>query len=132
MDLLGIHVSIAALLLRLVIGVTFIIHGYPKFSAQQRKQGGEWMKSMGLSSGFILFGAIIEFFGGIALVLGLFVRIIAPLFALWMLSTTWLSKAKMGKKFAGGYEIDVVLLVASLALAAIGAGVFSIDYLLGI
>lgn len=132
MDLLGIHVSIAALLLRLVIGVTFIIHGYPKFSVQQRKQGGEWMKSMGLSSGFILFGAIIEFFGGIALVLGLFVRIIAPLFALWMLSTTWLSKAKMDKKFAGGYEIDVVLLVASLALAAIGAGVFSIDYLLGI
>jgi putative oxidoreductase len=115
-----------------VIGFNFIVHGYPKFSAQQRKQGGEWMKSMGLSSGFILFGAIVEFFGGIALVLGLFVQIIAPLFALWMLSTTWLSKAKMNKKFAGGYEIDVVLLVASLALAAIGAGAFSIDHLLGI
>jgi putative oxidoreductase len=131
-SLLGIHTSIAALLLRLVIGSVFTIHGYPKFSAEQRKQGGEWMKSMGLPSGFILFGAVVEFFGGLAILLGLFTQIIALLFALWMLSTTWLSKVKMKKKFAGGYEVDVILLVASLALAAIGAGALSIDHLLGI
>jgi uncharacterized membrane protein YphA (DoxX/SURF4 family) len=130
--LLGIHVSIAALLLRLVIGVVFIIHGYPKFSAEQRKQGGEWMKSLGLSSGFILLGAVVEFFGGIAILLGILTQIIAPLFALWMLATTWLAKVKMKKKFVGGYELDIILLVASLALAAIGAGAFSIDRLLGI
>jgi len=40
-----------------------------------------------------------------------------------MLPTTWLSKVKMKKKFAGGYEVDIILLVASLALAAIGGGV---------
>src|SRR5208283_5839884 len=96
-SLFGVHLSVAALLLRLVIGVVFIIHGYPKFSAAQRKQGGEWMKSMGLPSGFILFGAVVEFFGGIALVLGIFTQVIAVLFALWMLSTTWLQKVKMKK-----------------------------------
>jgi uncharacterized membrane protein YphA (DoxX/SURF4 family) len=132
MNMLGFHVSIAALLLRLAIGGVFVIHGYPKFSAAQRKQGGEWMKSMGLPAGLILFGAVVEFFGGIALILGLFTQVIALLFALWMLSTTWLSKAKMQKKFVGGYEVDVILLVASLALAAIGAGAFSIDRLLAI
>jgi putative oxidoreductase len=131
-DLLGVHLSVAALLLRLVIGCVFIVHGYPKFSAEQRKQGREWMKSMGLSAGFILFGAVVEFFGGIALLLGILTQVVAALFALWMLSTTWLAKAKMKKKFAGGYEIDIILLVASVALAALGGGVFSIDHLLGI
>ena len=103
----GVHVSVAALLLRLTIGVVFIVHGYPKFSATQRKQGGDWMKSMGLPMGFILFGAVVEFFGGIAILLGILTPVIAGLFALWMLSTTWLSKVKMKKKFAGGYEIDI-------------------------
>jgi putative oxidoreductase len=130
--MLGVHVSVTALLLRLVIGFTFILHGYPKFSAEQRKQGGEWMKSLGLPKGFILFGAVVEFFGGIAIILGIFTQIIAPLFAVWMLSTTWVSKVKMKKKFVAGYEVDVLLLVGSLALAAIGAGAFSIDHLLGI
>jgi putative oxidoreductase len=132
MNMLGVHVTVAALLLRLVIGAVFIVHGYPKFSAEQRKQGGEWMKSLGLPSGFILFGGIVEFFGGVAILLGVFTQIIAILFALWMLSTTWLSKVKIKKKFAGGYEVDVILLVASLALAALGAGALSIDHLLGL
>ena len=127
----GVHLSVAALLLRLVIGVVFVIHGYPKFSTEQRKQGGQWMKSMGLPSGFILLGAIVEFFGGIALLLGILTQIIAALFALWMLATTMLSKGKMKKKFVGGYEVDIILLFASLALAAIGPGALSIDHLLG-
>jgi uncharacterized membrane protein YphA (DoxX/SURF4 family) len=90
------------------------------------------MKSMGLLGGFALFGGVVGFFGGIAILLGIFTSIVALLFALWMLSTTWLSVAKMKKKFVGGYEIDVITLLASLALAALGAGVFSIDYLLRI
>ena len=90
------------------------------------------MKSMGLPGGFILFAAIVEFFGGVALLLGILTPVIALLSALWMLSTTWLSKFKAMKKFAGGYEIDVVLLVASLALALLGAGAISLDHLLGL
>ncbi len=126
----GVHLSVAALLLRLIIGAVFIMHGYPKFSTAQRKQGWEWLKSMGLPGGLILFAAVAEFFGGLALLLGILTQIIAVLFALFMLSTTWLSKVKMKKKFVGGYEVDVILLVASLALAALGAGAFSIDHLL--
>jgi uncharacterized membrane protein YphA (DoxX/SURF4 family) len=128
----GVHLSVAALVLRVAIGGLFVVHGYPKLGAQQRKQGAEWMKSMGLPGGFILFGGIVEFFGGIAILLGVFTSIIASLFALWMLSTTWLSAAKMKKKFVGGYELDIILLLASLALAAIGGGIFSIDHLLRI
>ncbi len=130
--LFGVHLSVAALILRVAIGGLFIIHGYPKLGAQQRKQGAEWMKSMGLPGGFILFGGIVEFFGGISVLLGVFTSIIALLFAVWMLSTTWLAAGKMKKKFVGGYELDIILLLASLALAAIGGGIFSIDHLLRI
>jgi uncharacterized membrane protein YphA (DoxX/SURF4 family) len=49
-----------------------------------------------------------------------------------MLSTTWLAAGKMKKKFVGDYELDIILLLASLALAAIGSGIFSIDHLLRI
>jgi putative oxidoreductase len=130
--LFGIHLSVAALILRVAIGGLFIIHGYPKLGAQQRKQGAEWLKSIGVPGGFLLFGGVVEFFGGIAILLGIFTSMIAVLFALWMLSTTWLSAAKMKKKFVAGYELDIILLLASLALAAIGGGIFSIDYLLRI
>ena len=128
--LFGVQVSVAAIILRLAIGGLFIIHGYPKLGAQQRKQGAEWMKSMGLPGGFILLGGVVEFFGGIAMLLGVFTSIIALLFAIWMLSTTWLAAGKMKKKFVGGYELDIILLLASLALAAIGGGIYSIDHLL--
>ena len=130
--LFGVQVSVAAVILRLAIGGLFIIHGYPKLGAQQRKQGAEWMKSMGLPGGFILLGGVVEFFGGLAMLLGVFTSIIALLFAVWMVSTTWLAAGKMKKKFVGGYELDIILLLASLALAAIGGGVFSIDHLLRI
>jgi putative oxidoreductase len=127
----GVHVSMASLLLRLAVGVLFVIHGYPKLGAGT-KGTGEWLKTMGLTAGFAPFAGVVEFFGGLALLLGILTPIVAVLSALWMVSTTWLSVVKMKKKFVGGYELDIVLLLASLALAAVGAGRFSVDYLIGI
>ncbi len=105
--LFGASIDIPALILRLALGSVFIIHGYPKLTAKQRNQGGAWMKTVGIPAGMILFGGIVEFFGGLALLLGILVPMIALLSALWMLSTTWFSKAKIKKKYAGGYEIDI-------------------------
>ncbi len=127
----GVNVGIAALLLRLATGALFAIHGYPKLGANRKAAAG-WMKSMGMPAGLATFAGIVEFLGGIALLLGLFTPIIAALFAPYMLSTAWLQKAKMKKKYAGGYELDVTLAIASLALAAIGSGSFSVDHLLGL
>lgn len=127
----GLHLSTASLLLRLTIGSSAIIHGYPKLTSG-RKGAADWLKSIGLPSGLALFAGVVEFFGGIVLLLGMFTQILAALGALWMLSTTWLSIAKIKKKYVGGYELDVILMLASLALAALGGGRFSLDYLLKI
>lgn len=141
--LFGPHLSVAALLLRIMIGGSFIVHGYPKLVhyswvpkswVQGRKRESDWLRSIGLPGGFFLFAGVIEFLGGIALLLGILTSIVAVLFALWMFSTAWLSVAKLAKRYTsiGGYDVDITLLLASLALAVIGGGLFSIDHLLGI
>ncbi len=90
------------------------------------------MKSVGMPAAMIPFGGFVEFVGGLALILGLLTPIVAALSALWMLSTTWFAISKLKKKFAGGYELDILLLLAALALALLGSGVYSIDHLLGL
>ncbi len=122
-------VDLASITLRLAIGSAFMIHGYPKL--KQNEQGKGWMKSMGLPTALIPFAGVVEFFGGLGLILGILTPIIAFLSALWMLSTTWLSVTKIKKKYAGGLEIDITLLLASLALTFLGGGTFSIDHLIG-
>jgi putative oxidoreductase len=125
----GSYVDIAALFLRLAVGSLFMIHGYPKLTSQR---SGTWMKSVGMPTAIVPLAGIIEFFGGLALLLGILTPVVALLSALWMLSTTWFSITKVKKKYMGGYEIDVTLLLAALALTFLGAGSFSIDHLLGI
>ena len=126
------NIDLSSVILRLAVGTLFMVHGYPKLTAAQRKQGGAWMKSMGLPAAMVPFGGVVEFFGGLALILGLLTPIVAILSALWMLSTTGFSITKLKKKYAGGYEIDVTLFLAALALALLGSGIYSIDYLLGL
>jgi putative oxidoreductase len=130
--LFGSSVDLPSLILRVAVGTLFIIHGYPKLTAAQRQQGGAWMKSVGLPAAMVPLGGVFEFFGGLALVLGLLTPIVAVLSSLWMLSTTWFSISKVKKKYAGGYEIDITLLLAALALALLGSGTYSIDHLLGL
>jgi putative oxidoreductase len=118
------NLDAVSLLLRFTLGAVFAIHGYPKLK-NGGKQAGEWLKSMGIPSGFGLFAGIVEFFGGIALILGLLTTLVAVLFAIWMAALIWLSVFKIHKKFMGGYELDVLLLIFSIVLAAIGGGAFT-------
>src|SRR5437016_12611754 len=120
--------DLASIILRLAIGSAFMIDGDPKL--KQNEQGNGWMKSMGLPTALIPFAGVVEFFGGLGLILGILTQIIALLSALWMLSTTWLSVTKIKKKYQGGLEIDITLLLAALALTFLDGGTFSNDHLI--
>ncbi|HZD13225.1 MAG TPA: DoxX family protein [Candidatus Binatus sp.] len=122
----------AVLILRLFAGLLFIVHGYPKLFGSQRKMALGFMKSKGMPSWMATFGGVAEFFGGLALILGILTPIIAFLFVLWMISTTWFSKTKLQKKLQGGYEFDLTLLAISIAIVLLGSGVFSVDHLISI
>ncbi len=131
MTIFGSYPDLAALILRLAVGTLFVYHAYPKLTTK-RKEGEGWMKSIGMPAVITPFGGFVEFFGGLALILGLLTPIIAALSALWMLSTTWFSISKLKKKYMSGYELDITLLLAALALTLLGAGIYSIDHLLGL
>ena len=84
-SILGAQTDIASLLLRLTLGAVFIIHGYPKLK-DLGKGSGQWLKNMGLPAGLGFLAGIVEFFGGVALIIGLLMPIVAALFVLWTAS----------------------------------------------
>jgi putative oxidoreductase len=128
---LGTLLSLGSILLRLSIGIDFVVEGYSK-SGAGRKENEDWLKSLGVNARFVPFAMTVEILGGIALLIGLLTPLAALLAALWMISTMWLRIAKDKEKFVGGYELDIVIFLAALALAVIGGGMFSLDALLGI
>ena len=139
-SLIGWHPSFSALILRLALGAVFIAHGYPKlFKAPGPKGFAQWLGSLKIPAPlfFAYVVGIAEFFGGILLVLGLCTRLAALLIAVNMIVATWKVKFKTGLvtkvmegSWAGGFELDMSLFAMAVALAATGAGSFSVDALL--
>jgi putative oxidoreductase len=71
--------------------------------------------------------SILEFAGGIALILGLLTRIVAALLAMDMLGAIFLVHLPNGFFLPNGYEFALILFCACAALAAAGAGAYSAD-----
>jgi putative oxidoreductase len=129
-SIFGPQVDLAALVLRVALGGLFIYHGYPKMK-DIGKGTGQWVKSIGLPAAVGPLAAIAEFFGGIAVLTGTLTTVVAALFVLWTAGLVWVSRVRIKKKFAGGYELDILLLAVSLILFLLGGGVYSVDHLIG-
>lgn len=125
-----------AVLIRLVLGVALVKHGYPKAKGGW-KQGGQWMRSVGVPSVTAIFATIIEFLGGALLIVGLIVPVVSAFIVLQFASITLVKKSKMHAVFMSGgkgepsYEIDVLYLALGLVLIVLGGGALSLDKLLG-
>jgi len=105
-----------ALLVRVWVGTNFILHANLKLPKKGREQAGQWMKSMGLPAAAASLATVLELLGGILLIVGLIVPIVAVLFAIEMVSTSWLRKVKMKNAYIGGYESDVLYLLLAIVL----------------
>ena len=91
---------------------------------------GQWLESVGIAPGYFmaLLAGSGEFFGGLALVLGLLVRPAALVTA--VVSLVAMFSVHWSKGFFitnGGYEYALALLVVSVALLIDGAGRLSLD-----
>ena len=120
--------SLALLLLRVGLGIIFIFHGYPKlFTHTHDMMAG--FQHMGFPPFFVYIAGVIEFFGGIVLILGLFTRIAALLLACEMTIAVLKVHLPQGPiTEVKNYEFPMVLAVACFALATIGAGMISLDH----
>ncbi|GBE07642.1 MAG TPA: DoxX family protein [Gammaproteobacteria bacterium] len=129
--------SASALPLRLAAGVIFSAHGAQKlfgwFGGYGLEGTGQFMASMGLEPGLLmaLLTGGAEFFGGLALLLGLAVRPASMLLAITMLVAIVSVHLPNGLFLTNsGYEFALALLGISIALLIQGAGCWSLDNLI--
>ena len=121
---------------RLAAGVIFSAHGAQKlfgaFGGYGLEGTGQFMASMGLNPGYLmaLLAGSAEFFGGIALLLGLLVRPSAAVLAFTMLVAIFSVHVDAGLFLPNGYEFALSLLAVTVGLTISGAGHLSLDRLI--
>jgi putative oxidoreductase len=118
---------VGLLVLRLVLGLIFFSHGYPKLAHSATSMQGFFVQH-GLPGHFVYVAGVLEVFGGILLVLGLFTRGAALLLAIEMGVAIWKVHSAGGIYAVHDYEFPLAMLAASFALATVGAGSLSLDY----
>jgi len=135
--ILSSNAGVSALILRVPLGIILAAHGAQKlfgwFGGYGLEATGQWMASIGFEPGYLmaLMAGSAEFFGGIALIIGLLTRPAAVVTAFTMLMAISVDYSNGFFVANQGYEFGLILAAASLSLAFQGAGRFSLDRLLG-
>ena len=117
------------LILRCVLGIIFVMHGYPKLTQSTAAMQGMFVQH-GLPGQFVYVAGVLETFGGLLLILGLFARGAALLLAIEMGVAIAKVHAVHGIMALRDYEFPLTLAAAALAIAVVGAGVLSADHLI--
>ena len=135
----------APLPLRLIIGFGFIYHGFPKISAEGHQTFVATLSRIHVPAPGLMawVAGVVEFVGGIALILGVFVTIASALLALDMLvalvKVHWAAGFSF-MNFTGvgpngptfglpGYEVNLLHIAGLVALILGGAGALSFESL---
>jgi len=119
----------SALVLRLIAGVTFLVHGIDKFQIGLGNVAG-FFGTLGLPAFIAYFVAFLELISGIALILGLGTRVFSAVLVVIMAGAIVTAKLSIGflsGQGGAGYELDLALLAITLALAISGSAKFSLD-----
>ncbi|MDR9865592.1 DoxX family protein [Pseudomonas baetica] len=121
-------------ILRIAVGVIFAAHGSQKlfglFGGYGLAGTAQYMESLGLTPGYLMatLAGGIEFFAGLALIIGLLVRPAALGLTVLSLVAIFTVHICNGLFMANnGYEFALALLGGSLAVLIEGAGKLSVD-----
>ena len=126
------QINIALTVLRVTLGIIFIAHGGQKIFVYGLEGVAGSFGQMGIPMAAVAGPAValLEFFGGIALVLGLLTRLASLGLVVDMLGAILFVHLKAGFFAPQGYEFVLMLAGAALALTITGAGAYSIDGLI--
>jgi putative oxidoreductase len=126
--------DIGLLILRVVLGLTMAAHGYNKFFGKGGLKGtAGWFDSMGMKPGMLhaRIAATTEMSAGIGLAVGLLTPVPAAGFVALMFVAAWTVHRPNGFFIVKeGWEYNLVLAASAVGIATIGAGQYSLDYLL--
>jgi putative oxidoreductase len=116
-------------LLRVILGVVFLAHGYQKLFVWGIGGVTGAFAQMGIPAPHLAayLATFAEFFGGAALLLGLFTRLAAIPVAFTMVVAILQVHLQGGFYAPKGVEYPLTLLAANIALVIAGGGAFALD-----
>jgi len=115
--------------LRIALALIFFTHGYPKLTRSAASMQAMFVQH-GLPAQLVYVAGVLETFGGVLLILGLFTRPAALLLAIEMGVAIVKVHSDHGIMALREYEFPFALGTACLPLATVGAGLISADNLL--
>lgn len=122
------------MVLRIWVGANFIVHGRPKFGKTGTAVKSS-LKSVGLPGWMVSGVGVLELFGGIFLIIGLIVPIVAMLLVILFASIILMKRTKQHEPYIApgkpSYELDVLYLILAIVILVLGSGVLSVDSLIG-
>lgn len=118
--------NIGLFILRLAVAIIFIYHAWPKL-----KNAKVMAQMMGLPAGAVLALGLVELVASIGLIIGFYIQLSALLLAIVMVGAIKMKKMKWRVPFAAmdktGWEFDLILLAASIAILLGGGGTIGIQ-----
>ncbi|MCM3217284.1 DoxX family protein [Niallia taxi] len=122
------------LIIRLVVGLTFVGHGAQKlfgwFGGTGIEGTGNWLKTIGLAKGakvWAILAGLFEFIGGLLFASGVLTWLGAAMIVIVMIDAIFAVHGKNGYWMTeGGFEYNFVLIAVAIGVALTGPG----DYVL--
>lgn len=119
----------ASLLLRLALGILFLAHFGLKFFVFTPAGTAKFFASLGLPGGLAYITMAVELLGAIALILGIYARVVAIVLIPILLGAIFTVHGPAGFFFTspnGGWEFPAFWIVGLLALALTGDGKYAL------
>lgn len=117
-------VNTGMFLIRLGLGLVFVVYGWSKLSHMQDTIG--FFASVGFPAFVAYLVSLVEFVGGLAMIMGVYTKWAGFAIAIVMIGAMY---TMWGKGFTGGYDFPLVLLLTSLGIAFTGPGTATIHSL---
>jgi putative oxidoreductase len=128
--------DIGLLIIRIVIGLTFVGHGTQKlfgwFGGAGLEGTGQWIESLGIKPGgkiWAIYAGVFELAGGILFGAGFLTWLGAALITIIMIDAIVTVHIKNGYWIdKGGYEYNLMIIAVTIGVALIGPGQYSLFY----